>query len=255
MSILHAYDQKIDESKLSNYEEVAGLGIQVLYENKLLLVGNAKLLEDNNVHFEVSKALGSVVYVAYDSNYVGCLIINDEIKESSKVAMRKLQQLGITKKVMLSGDRNEIASIVGNEVGMDEVHAQLLPQDKVSILETYMNETHKVAFVGDGINDAPVLMRADIGIAMGGIGSDAAIEASDIVLMNDDLSSIPIAIAIARKTKRILYQNITFSLVVKFGVLALTVVGLANMWMGVVADVGVTLLAIMNAMRTMINKQ
>lgn len=254
-SIVSAYAKSIDQSKLSNYEEVAGHGISTMYEKKRLLVGNAKLLHDNKIDFHESNDLGSIIYVAYDNVYKGFIVISDEIKETSKKAMQELKQLGIKATVMLTGDRQAIAQSVAHNVGVDQVHAELLPQDKVSILESYLGkENSKVGFVGDGINDAPVLMRADIGIAMGGIGSDAAIEASDIVLMNDDLSSISSAIKIARKTKRILYQNITFSLVIKFGVLALTTVGLANMWMGVFADVGVTLLAIINAMRALITK-
>lgn len=255
MSIVAEFGQDIDQSKLSNYKEVAGHGISALYDNKKLLVGNAKLLKENNIAFEETKDLGSIIYVAYDGIYQGLIVISDEIKETSKTALTQLKALGIKSCVMLTGDKQAIAESVATTVGIDKVHAELLPQDKVSILENYLNEPdNKVGFVGDGINDAPVLMRADIGISMGGIGSDAAIEASDVVLMNDDLSSISSAIKIARKTKRILYQNIIFSLVVKFVVLGLTAIGLANMWMGVFADVGVTLIAIINAMRALINK-
>lgn len=255
MSIVSEYGEDIDQSKLSNYEEVAGHGISALYESKKLLVGNAKLLKEHKITFEETQDLGSIVYVAYDGVYQGYIVISDEIKETSKTAMSQLKSLGIKNTVMLTGDKKGIAESVATSVGIDSVHAELLPQDKVSILEKYLDESdNKVGFVGDGINDAPVLMRADIGIAMGGIGSDAAIEASDVVLMNDDLSSISSAIKIARKTKKILYQNIIFSLVVKFAVLGLTAVGLANMWMGVFADVGVTLIAIINAMRALISK-
>lgn len=248
-SIVKAYGKSIDQNKMSEYQEMAGLGISTIYDGKPLLVGNDKLLINEKIDFEISSDLGSVIYVAYDGCFKGSIIINDEIKETSKAAMKQLKQLGVSKTVMLTGDKKEIAQFIANEAGIDEVHAQLLPQDKVSILESYLKDTHKVGFVGDGINDAPVLMRSDIGIAMGGVGSDAAIEASDIVLMNDDLLSIPSAILIAKKTKRILWQNISFSLLIKFGVLGLTIFGLTNMWMGVFADVGVTLIAIINAMR------
>lgn len=252
-SIVKAYGEKIDQSKMSEYQELAGLGISTMYNGKTLLVGNDNLLSNENIDFELSSDLGSIIYVAYDGNFKGSIIVNDEIKETSNAAMKQLKQLGVSKTVMLTGDKREIAQLIANEVGIDEVHAQLLPQDKVTILESYLNETHKVGFVGDGINDAPVLMRSDIGIAMGGLGSDAAIEASDIVLMNDDLLSITSAILIAKKTKRILWQNISFSLLIKFGVLGLTIFGLTNMWMGVFADVGVTLIAIINAMRILKN--
>lgn len=255
MSIVAQYEKDIDRKRLDNYEEIAGQGIRALFDEKELLVGNAKLLNHYQIQFEEANEVGSIIYVAYDRMYQGYIVINDEIKETASQAMQKLKQLGIRSTVMLTGDKKQVAEQVAKSVGIDEFHAELLPQDKVRILESYLNKTgNKVGFVGDGINDAPVLMRADIGIAMGGIGSDAAIEASDIVLMNDDLSSIPSAIKIARKTKGILYQNITFSLVVKFGVLLLTAFGFANMWMGVFADVGVTLIAIINAMRALISK-
>lgn len=253
-SIMHEFTGSIEESRLSEYFEVAGQGVKALLDEKELLVGNAKLLQANHIDFLESDALGSIVYVAYDTHYVGCIVISDEIKETSKQALIQLKQLGVKKTVMLSGDKKAIAQVVANEVGIDEVEAELLPQDKVSTLEKYMKNDQRVAFVGDGINDAPVLMRADIGIAMGGIGSDAAIEASDVVLMNDDLSSIPAAIKIARKTKSILYQNIIFSLLIKVGVLGLSAFGLVGMWMGVFADVGVTLIAIVNAMRAIRSK-
>lgn len=250
-SIVEAYGTDIDQSNIRDYKEKAGYGIFTIYEEKVLLVGNERWMSENGISFTASTQLGSHVYVAYDQEYLGCIIINDEIKTSSIEAMRQLDAMGIKKRVMLTGDKQEVAQAIANKVGLSEFHAQLLPQDKVSMLEKYLSPTSKVAFVGDGINDAPVLMRADIGIAMGGIGSDAAIEASDIVLMRDDLSAIPTAIKIAKKTKRILMQNIVFSLLVKLVVLLLAALGFVNMWMGVFADVGVTLLAIINAMRAM----
>lgn len=251
LSIVETYGKALDSKRIHDYKEIAGHGVSVIFDNKLLLVGNEKLLIENNINFERVNVIGSIVYVAYDGNYIGYLVIRDEIKETSKEAIEKLKGVGITKTIMLTGDKKEIAQSIAKEVAIDVVHAELLPQDKVSVLETYLDKNHVVGFVGDGINDAPVLMRSDIGIAMGGIGSDAAIEASDIVLMNDDLSTLPSAIKIARKTKGILKQNIIFSIGIKVLVLILTAFGLANMWMGVFADVGVTLIAILNAMRAL----
>ena len=241
----------MDNYKVSEYEEIVGQGISAMYENKELLVGNAKLLQANNIEFEEAKVIGSIVYVAYDHVYYGYIVINDEIKESSTQAISVLKQQGIKKTIMLTGDKQEIASEIAKEAGIDKAYAELLPQDKVAIFEKYLGKDHIVGFVGDGINDAPVLMRADIGIAMGGIGSDAAIEASDVVLMNDDLMSIASAMKIARKTKVILWQNIIFSLLIKGVVLVLALFGIANMWLGVFADVGVTLLAVLNSMRAL----
>jgi len=250
-SIVSEYGRELDNYKVSEYEEIAGQGISAMYENKELLVGNAKLLQANNIEFEEAKVIGSIVYVAYDHVYYGYIVINDEIKESSTQAISVLKQQGIKKTIMLTGDKQEIAFEIAKEAGIDKVCAELLPQDKVAIFEKYLGKDHIVGFVGDGINDAPVLMRADIGIAMGGIGSDAAIEASDVVLMNDDLMSIASAMKIARKTKVILWQNIIFSLLIKGIVLVLALFGIANMWLGVFADVGVTLLAVLNSMRAL----
>lgn len=251
-SIVNAFEGEIDSSRMSEYREVAGQGIEALYDGQKLLVGNEKLLKENNIEFTPSSDLGSIIYVAYEGKYQGYIVVNDEIKDTTIEAMETLKQQGIKKTIMLTGDKKEIAEMIAKSAHIDEVHAQLLPQDKVSILEKYLQgENHKVGFVGDGINDAPVLMRADIGIAMGGIGSDAAVEASDIVLMNDDLLSISSAMKIAKKTKKILWQNISFSLLVKLVVLILTVFGITNMWTGVFADVGVTLIAVINAMRAL----
>ena len=249
-SILKKYNKKIDFKRLENYQELAGFGIQVDLDSKLLLVGNEKLLQDRNINYPSIHEIGTIIYIAYDSKYIGYIVISDELKESSKQAMDDLTDLGIKNTVMLTGDRKEVANQIANDVHIQKVHAQLLPQDKVSILEKYLeNKANTVAFVGDGINDAPALMRADIGISMGGIGSDVAIEASDIVLMNDDLTLIPKTIKISKQTKRILMQNIVFSLGIKFLVLLLTTFGMSNMRMGVFADVGVTLIAILNSMR------
>ena len=194
------------------------------------------------------------MHIAYDGKYMGYVLIADQIKETSKQAMADLKKLGITKTVMLSGDRKEAGEAVGKELGLDQVYTQLLPQDKVDKVEELLAQQaadKKLAFVGDGINDAPVLARADIGVAMGGVGSDAAIEAADIVLMKDDPSALADAIRIAKKTMNILKQNIIFSLVVKISVLILAVFNMTNMWVGVFADVGVTLLAVINSMRAL----
>lgn len=253
-SIRKAYGKDIDKTLLHDYEEVAGNGVCVQYKGKELLAGNHKLMETNGIAYEHAKAIGTIIHVAYDQSYLGYVLIADEIKETSKAAIQALKASGVQKCVMLSGDRQEVGDHVASQLGLDEVHMQLLPADKVERVESLLKqekEPKKLAFVGDGINDAPVLARADIGVAMGGIGSDAAIEAADVVLMKDDPAALSIAMRIARKTMHILWQNVIFSLVVKIGVLILTIFGLSNMWMGVFADVGVTLLAVLNSMRAL----
>lgn len=248
LSVLNAYNKPLDYTKLSNFKELPGFGIQVDLSNKKLLVGNDKLMNENSITFSKVSSLGTVLYVAYDNQYLGCVILADEIKETSKEAILDLHNLGINNIAMLSGDEQRIAEAIASTVGIETVHAKLLPQDKVTILEQYLKPNHVVAFVGDGLNDAPSLMRADIGISMG-LGSDVAIEASDIVLMDDNLQCIAKAIKISKKTIQILKQNIIFALFIKASFLALSGVGIATMWMGVFADVGVTILAILNAMR------
>lgn len=253
-SIRKAYEKDIDKTLLHDYEEVAGNGVRVQYKGKELLAGNHKLMETNGIAYEHAKAIGTIIHVAYDHSYLGYVLIADEIKETSKAAIQALKESGVHKCVMLSGDRQEVGDHVATQLGLDEVHMQLLPADKVERVESLLKqekEPKKLAFVGDGINDAPVLARADIGVAMGGIGSDAAIEAADVVLMKDDPAALSTAMRIARKTMRILWQNVIFSLVIKIGVLILTIFGLSNMWMGVFADVGVTLLAVLNSMRAL----
>ena len=253
-SIRKAYSADIDKQLLNDYEEVAGNGVRVNYLGKELLAGNQKLMKANGIACETPAALGTIIHVAYNHIYQGYVLIADEIKETSKAAIQALKSSGVNKCVMLSGDRQEVGNYVANELGLDEVHMQLLPADKVKKVEELIakeSDGGKLAFVGDGINDAPVLARADVGIAMGGIGSDAAIEAADIVLMKDDPSSIASAMRIARKTMSILWQNIIFSLGIKVIILILTVLGYSNMWMGVFADVGVTLLAVLNSMRAL----
>ena len=254
LSIRKAYTKTIDAERLSRYEEVAGNGIHVQLDQHELLVGNYKLMQANGITYEENDALGTIVHIAVDGTYEGYIVIDDEIKETSKEAITSLKSSGVKKCVMLSGDRYKVGEHVASVLGLDEVHMQLLPADKVEKVEELLqqeSEHGKLAFVGDGINDAPVLARADIGVAMGGIGSDAAIEAADVVLMKDDPSALSTAIRIAGKTMQILWQNIVFSLGIKVVILILTAFGMANMWMGVFADVGVTLIAILNSMRAL----
>lgn len=230
-------------------QEIHGKGIKALYEGSEILAGNAKLMRAENVEFEETDELGTVVYVSKDGVYLGYALIADQIKETSKETISTLKKLGIKKTVMLTGDKKEIAESIGKEIGIDEVHAELLPGDKVEHIEQLLKESKKLAFVGDGINDAPVLARADVGIAMGAMGSDAAIEAADLVLMDDNPLSIAKSIKLSRKTIGIAKQNIVFALAVKVLVLALAAVGVASMWAAVFADVGVCVIAIFNAMR------
>ena len=254
LSIKKAYGESIDQHKLANYQELAGHGINVTYDGKQVLLGNEELMKEHEIAYKHADALGTIVHIAVNQKYLGYLLIDDELKETSKQAISTLKQIGINKTCMLSGDRQAVGDHVAKELGLDEIHMELLPADKVAKVESLLaQETndHKLVFVGDGINDAPVLARADVGVAMGGIGSDAAIEAADIVLMKDDPYALCHAIKIAHKTMRILWQNIIFSLGIKIGVLILAALGLANMWMGVFADVGVTLLAVLNSMRVL----
>lgn len=252
-SIVKAYGKTIDESRISEFEEIAGNGVRVDVDGKTLYLGNVKLMKAQGISYCEETPVGTIIHIAKEQSYLGYIVINDEIKETSKQAIQALKTSGVKQCVMLTGDRDEVAQAVGNKLGLDHVYAQLLPQDKVEKVETLLAQegNGKLAFVGDGINDAPVLARADIGVAMGGIGSDAAIEAADLVLMKDDPKALATAIDISKKTKRILWQNIVFSLGVKLIVLLLTVFGLSTMWMGVFADVGVTLIAVINSMRAL----
>ena len=253
-SIVRAYNKELDLSKIGEYEEIAAHGIKVNYNGKTVLAGNEKLMKVNNVKYTPVTEIGTVVYIAIDGKYAGDLVISDEIKEDSKEAIAKLKQIGIKQTVMLTGDNKKVADAVAGKLKLDKVYSNLLPDEKVEkIEEIYQGRTEKqkVAFVGDGINDAPVLARADVGIAMGGLGSDAAIEAADVVIMNDEPSQIAKAIAISKKTSRIVWQNIIFALAVKVIVLAATAGGVSNMWEAVFADVGVALIAVLNAMRAM----
>lgn len=250
-SIINEYGKEISSTDLENYEEISGHGIKAKINGKEVLAGNEKLMKKFKIEFENTDSIGTVVHVAIDSSYKGSIVISDEIKEESKLAIEGLKKIGIENIVMLTGDNKSSATKVAKVLGLDKVHYELLPEDKVNKLEEIMNSNKdgKVIFVGDGINDAPVLARADIGIAMGGIGSDAAIEAADVVLMKDDPKSIIDAVLGARKTNKILWQNIVFSLGVKFIVLILGAFGIANMWSAVFADVGVTVIAVINSTR------
>ena len=254
MSIKEAFGGQLDTSLIKDNTEVAGQGICALYKGKKLLVGNAKLMAAQNISYEECHEYGTIIYVAYDGTFAGTVVIADTIKEGATEAISAMKSVGIRKTVMLTGDRAETAQAVAGKIGIDEVHSDLLPGDKVDQVEAIMSQTSgkdKVSFVGDGINDAPVLMRADVGIAMGSLGSDAAIEAADIVLMDDDISKIAFVVKIARKTMGIVKQNITFAIGVKVLVLILGAFGLATMWAAVFADVGVAVIAILNSMRTL----
>ncbi len=254
-SIKAAYGEPVDVARIEKAEEVAGHGIQAVIEGREVLVGNGKLMKKMEVaSFAEVKSSGTVVYVACDGRFLGSIVIADSIKDGAEEAIREMKQVGVKRCVMLTGDRKEAARAVADELGLDEVHAELLPGDKVGRVEELLAKQpakERLAFVGDGINDAPVLTRADIGIAMGSMGSDAAIEAADVVLMDDDVRKIAAVVKISRKTLRIVKQNIVFALGVKALVLVLGAFGAANMWEAVFADVGVSVIAILNSMRAL----
>ena len=256
LSIQKACYAAIDKNRIDSYEEIVGQGIRAIINGKEVLVGNNKLMESCNIKYNQIDTLGTVVYVAVNQKYAGNIIISDEIKEDSAQAIKELKALGIKKTVMLTGDIKAVGDKIGQQLGLDEIYSELLPADKVDkleLLESKKNPQGKLAFVGDGINDAPVLARADIGIAMGGLGSDAAIEAADIVIMTDEPSKIATAIKIAHKTRIIVYQNIVLALGIKLVFLVLGAAGVATMWEAVFADTGVAVLAILNAMRALKN--
>jgi Cd2+/Zn2+-exporting ATPase len=240
----------IDDSGYEIFES-AGYGVIAIKQDEKLLCGNAELLRKNGVIFEERQGTGTPVYVARNGQYVGYAVVGDTIKNDSKDAIKELKAMGI-RVVMLTGDNEENAKAIAKEVEVDEYKSALLPAGKVDESSKYLKRKGKTAFVGDGINDAPVLAMADVGISMGNIGSDCAIEASDVVLINDSLKSIPVVIKTAKKSVKIAKQNIIFALGIKFAVLALSVFGLANMWLAVFADVGVTFLAVINSMRMLI---
>ncbi|MDD3171429.1 MAG: heavy metal translocating P-type ATPase [Bacilli bacterium] len=257
-SILKYYNTEIDKEQITSYEEVSGKGIKVELNRDIILAGNVKLMTNYNINFIRSESHGTVVYVSKNGEFVGNIIIADEIKEDSKKAISDLKDLGIRSTIMLTGDSEKVGAAVGLSLGIDQVFSELLPNEKVDkfeLLEEEKSPKGKIIFVGDGINDAPVLARADVGIAMGGLGSDAAIEAADIVIMTDEPSKIATVIKIARRTRKIVWENIIFSLVVKGLFLILGAIGIASLWGAVFADVGVSVIAIMNAMRVMKTKK
>ena len=250
VSLREACKKEVEASRVADVEEIAGHGIMAKVDGKTVGVGNSRLMERQNVNWLPCELPGTIVHVTIDGFYAGHIIISDLPKPDAKEAIAGLKALGVKKAVMLTGDAKEVAHTVADALGLDEYHAELLPADKVARVEELLKqESGKLAFVGDGINDAPVLTRADIGIAMGGLGSDAAIEAADVVLMDDQPSKIPVAIRIARKTVRIVHENIVFALAVKAIVLLMGALGKAPMWLAVFADVGVAFIAILNAMR------
>lgn len=254
VSVKEAFTGEIDQSRIADVREEGGHGVRAVVDQRVVLVGNDKLMREEGIVYHDCELTGTILHVSIDGEYAGHIIIADVVKDDAVECIERLHAAGVGKTVMLTGDRAEVAKAVAEKLGLDEYHGQLLPEDKVNQVERLLGETSekgKLAFVGDGINDAPVLTRADIGIAMGAMGSDAAIEAADIVLMDDKPSKIASAIGIARKTMRIVWQNIVFALGVKFAVLVLAAIGLATMWLAVFADVGVAILAILNAMRCM----
>ena len=253
-SIMNHYSKTIDLEKIKSYEEIASHGIKVTYNEEKILAGNEKLMKSENIIYTKAKEVGTVLYISVNKIYKGYIVISDKIKDDSIDAIKELKNIGIKEVVMLTGDNESIANNIGKKLNIDKLYSNLLPNEKVEKLEEIYykkSEKEKVVFVGDGINDAPVLARADIGIAMGGLGSDAAIEAADVVIMTDEPSKIPLAINIARRTNKIVWQNIIFALGVKVVVLALGAGGIASMWEAIFADVGVALIAVLNAMRAM----
>ncbi len=251
-SILEAYGKNVESKENLEYEEIPGQGVKVLFNGSTILVGNAALMENNNMFVSKESVIGTTMFVAKDGKLMGTIIISDEIKEKSKDTIKSLKRQGVKKCAMLTGDSENVGYAVAESIELDKVYANLLPQDKVEKVEEMLLELsgkEKLAYVGDGINDAPVLSRADVGIAMGSLGSDAAIEAADVVIMDDDISKIGGTIRISHKTMKIVIQNIVFALGIKFVVLVLGAFGMANMWQAVFADVGVAVIAILNSMR------
>ena len=251
-SVVKAHEGDIDRSRIGEVKELAGMGIQAQVDGRTFYVGNGKLMDQVGAAWHECHLPGTVIHIAEDSRYMGHIVISDQLKPDAAEAIRKLKARGVTETVMLTGDTEKVAKAVAEQLGVDRVYAGLLPAQKVEQVEKLLAEGRRVAFVGDGINDAPVLSRADVGIAMGAMGSDAAIESADIVLMDDKPSRLPLAKKIARRTMRIVHENIIFALAVKFGILFLSAAGLTNMWWAVFGDVGVLILAILNAMRCLL---
>ena len=253
-SIKKAYGENIDKTRIGDVQEIAGHGVRAVIDGKVVFAGNAKLMDKENISYIPSSAIGTIIYLSYDGKYAGSIVIEDEIKADAPAAIKALKTVGVRRTVMLTGDADAVGKKVAGRLGLDQAYTGLLPADKVDRVEDMLKQTSekgKLVFVGDGINDAPVLARADVGIAMGALGSDAAIEAADVVLMTDEPSKIASVIQIARKTIRIANQNIIFALGIKILVLILGALGYANMWAAVFADVGVSVIAILNAIRAM----
>ena len=257
-SLKEAYGKEIDNNRVTDAKEISGHGVSAVVDGHEVAAGNVKLMKQMNIQAALPTSVGTEIHVVVDGKYAGYILISDVVKPNAKEAISGLKAAGVEKVVMLTGDAKKVADAVGSELGVDEVHSELLPGDKVDEVEKLIaakGEKEKLAFVGDGINDAPVLSRADIGIAMGALGSDAAIEAADIVLMDDDPAKIATAMKISKKTLRIVHQNIVFALVIKFACLALGAVGFVNMWWAIFADVGVMILAVLNATRALSFKE
>ena len=251
-SIKNAYKKEIDTNRIKNIKEISGHGISVTIDDKNVLIGNEKLMEENKIQYTKSEDIGTILYIAVNNEYKGLIIISDEIKEDSLGLVKNLKNLGVKKTVMLTGDKKTVGEDVGEKLRLDEVYTELLPDEKVEKVEKLMQEKTekgKLVFVGDGINDSPVLAMSDIGVAMGALGSDAAIEAADVVIMTDEPSKIGDAISLSRKTMKIVKENIVFAIAIKILVLVLTAIGLSTMWEAVFADVGVSIIAIINALR------
>ena len=250
-----AYPNEKDDCKVEDIKEISGYGISAKVNGDLVYVGNTKMMDKFSIEWKACKKIGTIIHVAINNEYQGHIVISDTIKENSKKAIKDLKKNHINKTIMLTGDSKKVGENVANELGLDDYYCELLPQDKVQILQNILenrnDENKKIAFVGDGINDAPSLTRADVGIAMGAMGSDAAIEAADVVLMDDDPGKIPTAIKVSKKCLRIVKENIYFSIGVKIIVLILGALGLTSMWAAIFADVGVTIIAVLNAMRCM----
>lgn len=254
ISLKQAYNKEINEKLVTETQEISGKGVLAKVDGKMVLVGNEKIMKEYNIKFQKSEETGTIVYVAINDEFAGTILIADKIKEDSYKAVKLFKNNNVKKVVMLTGDRDNISESIANELNLDEYHAELLPQDKVSWVEKLMTQKSsggKLIFVGDGINDAPVLALSDIGVAMGGLGSDAAIEAADVVIMTDEPSKIASSVQISKKTMRIVKQNIVFAIAVKIGVLILSAFGVSTMWEAVFADVGVSVLAIVNALRVL----
>ena len=254
LSIRKEHEAPLDLDRVSETTEIAGQGVRCVIDGQVVLAGNARLMEANGIAAAMNETKTTVLHIAIDGEYRGSIEVEDTIKEDSVEAIQRIKELGVAHTVMLTGDREEVAAHIAHEAGLDEYHAGLLPEGKIDFLRSYLDEApkgEKVAFVGDGINDAPALIRSDVGIAMGAMGSDAAIEAADIVFMDDKLSRLADGIGISRKTMRIVYQNIVFALGVKLLVLVLAALGIANIWEAIFADVGVSVIAILNAMRAL----